>query len=820
MKYVTTSAKLDATGQRWAAQLANYDFEVLYRSGKANANADALSRQPPQPESSIPHAHVTSIAVEHSTGTETLPTLSLPDVKKAQEEDPHVGEVAKLVLDNRKPTLRQRNSMSPDSRLLLNQWNRLSVHEGLLVRAVVRDSIPLKQLVLPTSLKATVMNELHDKMGHPGPDRTLELLRQRFYFPKMEEEVRQWCSTCKRCCLRQPARPSQRAPLMSIQTSRPLELVSIDFLSLERSKGGIENVLVLTDHFTRFAQAYPTRDQKAATVAKVLWSNFICHFGFPERIHSDQGRCFESGVVKELCRLAGVQRSRTTPYHPQGNGMTERFNRTLINLLGTLDPEQKADWKSHIESLTHAYNCTRHESTGHTPFFLMFGRHPRLPIDILLDKLTVDEELDHEGFVSRLRDQLSDAYHRVSEAASKARDRQKSAYDRKSKDDPFHPGDRVLVRRLAFQGRHKLADRWEEHPYVVLRRVNDCVYTIKCEATGAERTLHRNNLTSCMFLPTEFHVPLTDSDKGDDATPATSQPQPPFDEINTDVDESFAVKEQVLQGAHPPPSCPPQTDVLSQPQAGGSPEVEVPLLHPENDPNPSPRNVDETETSDAPRDNTPVQISPDHAPDVEGNTSISHSDTPVIQPDDAPGSPELRTPDASSDQFADGDGNRSTTGINDDDDDEDNPPPDTRQCPHLPQSDENDDVRVEPADAVPETGGSDTASTPPDVHDDIPHAPEADDDARPEPEPDSVTNEAEPVSDNEQSICDQPTSTEDNVSRSLGPRVRRPVDRLQYSRLGHINQQSVLQDIIGVARDIYDMVAHPFTTGALNHPLA
>ena len=122
-----------------------------------------------------------------------------------------------------------------------------------------------------------------------------------------------------------------------------MELVCIDFLSLERSKGGQEHILVITDHFTRYAQAFPTRNQLAKTTVSVLFDQFIVHYGFPARIHSDQGRNFESAVIKELCNIAGVQKSRTTPYHPMGNGLVDRFNQTLLNMLGTLQDSQKQD---------------------------------------------------------------------------------------------------------------------------------------------------------------------------------------------------------------------------------------------------------------------------------------------------------------------------------------------------------------------------------------------------------------------------------------------------------------------------------------------
>ena len=184
-----------------------------------------------------------------------------------------------------------------------------------------------------------------------------------------------------------------------------MELICIDFLSLERSKGGHEHRLVITDHFTRYTQAFPTRNQLAKTTAKVLFENFILHYGFPARIHSDQGRNFESTLIEELCSLAGIEKSRTTPYHPMGNGMTERFNQTLLNMLGTLEDHKKQDWKSFVAPLVHAYNSTRQDSTGFSPFFLMFGRHPSLAIDAYLGLGSPDETsaTSKENYTGKLK---------------------------------------------------------------------------------------------------------------------------------------------------------------------------------------------------------------------------------------------------------------------------------------------------------------------------------------------------------------------------------------------------------------------------------
>ena len=129
--------------------------------------------------------------------------------------------------------------------------------------------------------------------------------------------------------------------------------------------------------------AVPTKNQTARTTAEAFFNNFVVNFGLPKKIHSDQGANFEGKLIKELCNITGMTKSRTTPYHPAGNRMTEKFNRTLLDMLGTIEPAKKSDWKSYVSPIVHAYNCTRHSSTGFSLYFLMFGREPRLPIDLV-----------------------------------------------------------------------------------------------------------------------------------------------------------------------------------------------------------------------------------------------------------------------------------------------------------------------------------------------------------------------------------------------------------------------------------------------------
>ena len=121
--------------------------------------------------------------------------------------------------------------------------------------------------------------------------------------------------------------------------------------------------MIITDHFAKYAQAFPSKTQTALTTAKLLWNNFILHYGFPAKIITDQDQNFESELIENLCQVAGVKKLCTSPYHPQINGQCECFSSTLLNMLGTLTPEQN-DWKNHVSAMVHAYNCTRNAATG------------------------------------------------------------------------------------------------------------------------------------------------------------------------------------------------------------------------------------------------------------------------------------------------------------------------------------------------------------------------------------------------------------------------------------------------------------------------
>ena len=280
----------------------------------------------------------------------------------------------------------------------------------------------------------------------------------------------------------------------------------MDYLTIGSKTGNDKNihVLVVTDHFTRYAQAFVTNNQTAKTVAETLYQNYLIHYGWPEKLHSDQAGNFESQVIKELCEIAQVQKCRTTPYHPEGNAQCERFNNTLLRMIGTLDNSQKSKWQEWVPTLTHAYNCTRCETTGFSPYYLMYGRMPRIPIDIEYG-VTQPQLIDksRQNYARKLKAKLKWAYKVAKETNAKEAERQKRYYDRKMKCQKLAVGDLVLVKQKGSSGNYKIDDKWEVNPYKVLeQKLTDSgkptpvfkIIEVVDKGAPRKKTLHRNML--------------------------------------------------------------------------------------------------------------------------------------------------------------------------------------------------------------------------------------------------------------------------------------------------------------------------------------
>ncbi|KAL0185385.1 hypothetical protein M9458_021082, partial [Cirrhinus mrigala] len=433
------SAKLGATEQRWAAQLAVFDFEIRYRPGKSNSNADALSRQPPADSNGVVQllpATVVPAVVQQAAGVEpaywatqaalkVFPSHSAADLRALQEADPDIGRVLCFWRRKSFPGGDERRSLSKGSLTVLRQWDRLVEREGVLYRRIFRPDgrEEIFQVLLPSVLREEILRWLHQEHGHQGIERTTE----------------------------------------------PNEILAVDFTVLEPSSSGLENVLVMTDVFTKYTLAVPTRDQRAETVAQVFVVEWFCKFGVPGRIHSDQGRNFESSLIQQLCSLYKVEKSRTTPYHPAGNGQCERFNRTLHNLLRTLPPSSKRDWALCLPQVLFSYNTTPHQSTGESPYYLMFGQEPRLPVDFLLGRVEDTVAGNVHEWVIEHQTRLQVAFEGAREHLRITAERRKIQHDSHVRDTPLGEGQLVYLRDVGVRGRSKIRDLWSPVVYQVVR---------------------------------------------------------------------------------------------------------------------------------------------------------------------------------------------------------------------------------------------------------------------------------------------------------------------------------------------------------------
>ena len=242
-------------------------------------------------------------------------------------------------------------------------------------------------------------------------------------------------------------------------------------------------------------EAYAIPNQEAITVAKTLTDNMFCRFSLPSQLHSDMGAQFESELIKELCKTLQIRKTHTTPYHPQSDGLVERINRTIISMLATVVNDFGGEWEDHLPRVCFAYNTSQQESTGFTPFYLMFGRQARIPLDIMY-QTPVTEARNVSQYMWTFRKSLQDAYALARDNLQTASSRQKELYDGKIHGKPYKVGDLVWLHNPAMprgQAR-KLYCPWTG-PYKVVKMLSTVVYRIQ-DTRGRRRrkVIHFNRL--------------------------------------------------------------------------------------------------------------------------------------------------------------------------------------------------------------------------------------------------------------------------------------------------------------------------------------
>ena len=426
---------------------------------------------------------------------EWLETWKLQDLRRWQVEDRSLALVVKWreeLADRPEPEVLAGEGRTVKG--LVQQWDQLEVVHGVLYRKFRPAAMPSKvvwQLVAPACLRRQIFKGLHGTRvgGHLGRDRTLEHVRQHFYWMGMSQDIKHWCAWCETCARTKAGKLPRRNRLEQRPVGMPLERMALDIMGpLPRTEEGNQYILVVADYFTKWVEAFAIPDQTAMTVADVLVREVICRYGTPYQLHSDQGSDFESRLFQQVCALLEIDKTRTTPYMPRSDGMVERFNRTVQKMLAGYVNDHKTDWDDHLPYMTMAYRATPHESTGCTPNLLMFGREVTAPVQIMagLPRASGDVVCTAK-YALKLREHLGEAYHYARDRLKRAAERQKSVYDRRAHDRSFRRGDWVWY---FYTPKNKKFGRPHTGPFLVVQQLSPVTYRIQATSDGKTKVVH------------------------------------------------------------------------------------------------------------------------------------------------------------------------------------------------------------------------------------------------------------------------------------------------------------------------------------------
>ena len=547
LTYVFSTANLDAAGQRWVAHLTSYNFTLEYQKGKDNTVADFLSCMDDRLTegkvqdylSRIPYSGVKAVLdnaitpltdraeqgvqpnpdCQNACQEETLgarparlATTNVTDWKLEQKEDPVLYQVVKhqkASCETFKEALLKVTDQKA-TKAYVKSKGQLIMKNGLLYRQSKQGPVEetVFQFVVPQTHRSAALDGCHREAAYQGQCCSLSLMQEQFWWPGMARDLRNCIKKCGHCRKFEAAPPI--APLKPLTCSGPGELLHIHFTSIEETvplqqETVIRNVMVMQDHFSKYVVAYVVKDQTACTATETLRNGYFGLFGAPAYLVSDQGKAFMGHLITNLCELYGVQKLRTLPYHAQTNGQVEQMNQTIIRMIGKLEQDKKAHWSEHLLEMLSAYKGMCSVVTGYSPYFLLFGRKVRMPVDYLFPTLhdsphQTKMEVSVAAMQKRLKEAFAVARHLTSQEAAK----QWCYYDRKAGAVALQPGDVVMVHTNGFVGKWKVKDWWEDGGFIVESQLEDWpVYKVRCLTSDAKQKpkyqiLHRN----CLLLVT------------------------------------------------------------------------------------------------------------------------------------------------------------------------------------------------------------------------------------------------------------------------------------------------------------------------------
>ena len=330
-----------------------------------------------------------------------------------------------------------------------------------------------KRIVIPKSLRINILKIHHDSLygGHLGAPKTYARIQKKYFWVGMYKDTYEYCKTCETC--QRAKRPRRELPVKTYKTyvGEPFERVQADFVGPLPLAEKYKYIIVFVCAFTKWAEAKAVEDCTAETACNALIELIVTRYGVPKEFLTNQGSSFTAYDMRQLTVLLGAHKLYTTAYHPQTNGQCERLNGSMIQMLRTYGENNPSNWSQYLPYILFAYRCSIHNSTGYTPFEMVYGRTPKLPGE---EHLFPKEEESLSTYSKRVKSALEQIHKiartRLIEAKEKHDTKELPSHLKK-----FKEGDKVLVRRMTA---HKLEYAYEG-PYDVVRVCPGEVYEIK-----------------------------------------------------------------------------------------------------------------------------------------------------------------------------------------------------------------------------------------------------------------------------------------------------------------------------------------------------
>ena len=354
------------------------------------------------------------------------------------------------------------------------------------------------QLVLPPPLRYEVLVNAHDDLagGHLGVYKTYEKLRDRYYWRGMYKDVEHWVQSCQDCSTRKKPRNKRRAPLLPIPVSAAFERIAVDILGpLPVTWKGNRYIVVLVEYLTKWPEIFPVQNTEAITIARLITEEIIPRHGAPRTLLSDRGSNFLSAIVKEVCNLYSIKKLNTSAYNPACDGLVERLNSTLCQTLSMFVSKHQKDWDVFIPAALTAFRTSPNETTGESPFYLLYGREPLLPMDVSLLPPT-DPASSIAEHRRKIVKQIELTQQIAKENIMRAQQKMKAYYDKRSAEPDFIEGQKVWVfTPKTKKGLSKKLLHNFHGPYRVVEKLSPVHYRLRtCSNKPITSIVHANRM--------------------------------------------------------------------------------------------------------------------------------------------------------------------------------------------------------------------------------------------------------------------------------------------------------------------------------------